>query len=134
MGTEPLRCAFFPSLLKTYKLFCSCHSFPRKVNQSPIDLAKPKEHSSSNYWLPTASVASAKEPASLAPGAKGLAVGPAFYVPREGFSPCDDSHLALCLKMSPRESLEWHSLALIPLCQALKVSQHLWKPWVPTSL
>lgn len=28
-------------------------------------------------------MASAKEPASLAPSAKGLAVGPAFYVPRE---------------------------------------------------
>lgn len=116
---------FFPSPLKTYQLFWSCHSFSRKTNPLPIDLAKPKEYSSSNYWLPTASVVSAKAPASLAPGAKGLAVGPAFYVPREGFSPYDDSHFILCLKMSPQWVLEMSLFAshcFVPSSQGLQAS------------
>lgn len=51
-------------------------------------------------------MALAKEPASLAPSAKGLAIGPAFYVPREGFVPHDDSYFILYLKISPQRILE----------------------------
>lgn len=47
-------------------------------------------------------MASAKEPASLAPSAKGLAIGPAFYVPTEGFVSHDDSYFILYLKISPQ--------------------------------
>lgn len=94
-----------------------------------MDLATPKKHSRSNYRPPTASVALAKEPASLAPSAKGLAIRPAFYVPREVFSHHDDSYLILYLKsFLPNESLKYCSLELIPLCRTLKFSRHLWKP------
>lgn len=70
-----------------------------------------------------ASMALAKEPASLAPSAKGLAVGPVFYVPREGFVLHDDSHshFILYLKISLQRILEillfgTHSLATKHSC------------------
>lgn len=90
-----------------------------------MDLATPKKHSSSNYRPPTASVASAKEPASLAPSANGLAIRPAFYVPREVFSHHDDSYLILYLKFSPQRILEvlfFGTHSFVPNTQVLQAS------------